>query len=252
MHYDYLKNQNEIICNYKICFEKYFYNDKSKITNIGIIDYGITEHYYLKDKFNKVIFNNNNNSWHGNAVAGLIGMNVKKNCNIYSYNIYNDKSIKYYNVIDSLYQAINDGMDLINISLGMVINIDTDIGKKIYYEWEKVTYYAKLNKVLIVVSAGNLGLNMDNIYPYKILPAMLDNVITIGSSYKNSIQEYSNFGSQVNEYIFGGNRLLPLITCTNENIIINKYFTDNLKNGFMRIYGTSLSAALFSGLITDY
>lgn len=228
------------------------YNNLIGPKNIGIIDSGILNEPYLKSKFKYLKYNDYAYSFHATAVASMISMFSCINCSLYSYNAFNKNNANYKNVISLIYIAINDGMNVINVSMSMIINMHNKESKKIVSEWNKVINYAKSKKVIIVTSAGNNGFNLDNIYPYFILPAMLDSVITVGSTLKNKqLSKYSNFGSYVSDYMPGGSLKDPLIVYGGYNFKYDPFFTKGLPKGYFKYFGTSLSAGLFTGLISS-
>jgi len=96
-------------------------------------------------------------------------------------------------------------------------------------------------------------MNLDSIFPYRLLPAMLDGVITVGSIEKTEMTRYSNYGRCVNTFAPGGSRVHPLLTTRsmNSEIDYEDVWIRSLPTEFMRMYGTSLSTGIVTGLISD-
>lgn len=206
-----------------------------RLENIGLIDSGIVRDELVQKKFKKTFLNDKALSPHGEIVGQCISLYASKDCSFYSFLAKGN----YLDVISKLYEAINRGINLINISMDTVINVHTKDGLNIYKKWKDAVDYAESKNITIVCSAGNNGLNLDEIYPYMVLPAMFKNVITIGSLNSNYEKaKYSNFGTYVNEFLYGGDELSK---------IQFKMYDDTVINTF----GTSISAGLFSGIVSN-
>ena len=169
---------------------------------------------------------------HGTHVAGSIAANGKvkgigPNLGIRAYRIFDESgSAPTTPIIEAILQAANDGVDVINMSLGGFDNL------KYYYEgtrysdiadvllWKRAIKYAVNKNVTVVVAAGNDSLNyadkksltdyMNVIYgdlgiTFKgvtvAVPGSIPGVINVSSSNKWSTDKlafYSNYG---NSYI---------------------------------------------------
>lgn len=220
---------------YEGLLKKYEQIINHKLDRICLIDSGISRSSYIQKKFKKTFFNDKVISPHGEIVGKSIALYASNDCFFYSFLAEKD----YSDVIYKLYEAIDKGINLINISMDTVIKINTEEGLRIYQKWKNAIKYADSKKVTIVCSAGNYGINLDDIYPYMVIPAMFSTVITVGalnSNYERA--DYSNFGTCVNEFIYGGDCLYPI-----------KFKMDNGKN--INTFGTSISAGIFSGIISN-
>lgn len=177
---------------------------------VGVLDSGVNvSHPYL---YNKVINKMNltasdfkDNVGHGTQISGIINI-LCDNITIYSYKLYNDfHEINNLNIIRGIYKAANDGIDILNISLGTYQDYSTSKGTLIIDSYKKAVQYAKEKGMLIVASAGNDNLNTNDMSTIH-LPSDLDSVICVGSSTRyNRIAPYSNFGENVDIYAPTGN-----------------------------------------------
>ncbi len=175
---------------------------------------------------------------HGTNVAGIIGSNgdngsgyagVDWNCKMMIGKILDQNNSGFYSWwIDAIYYAVDNGANVINMSVG---------GSGFSSGMETAVNYAYQNNVSIVVSM----MNFDNDVPY--YPAAYDNTIAVGSTNPNdnrtspffwSSTSGSNYGSHIDvvapgNYIYGLNH--------NSNTNFNSYWG-----------GTSQAAPLVAGL----
>ena len=156
---------------------------------IGIIDTGIDithpdlMHDSSIEKIRGFDFVENNNrpddqNGHGTEVAGIINANgnlkgIAPKAEVYAYKVSNDgNSISSEFIVEAIRMAIEDDMDVINISLG-VNNTNSKI--------ENAVNDAIKNNIVVVVAAGNDGPNENTISN----PGRNQNVITVGATYNN-------------------------------------------------------------------
>jgi subtilisin family serine protease len=220
---------------------------------IALIDDGLDIfNPYLISVWNDMQLNQQSEGWHGTAVAGMMSVFNEKSSvlNAYTTNLLTNE-----NVIRLVYQAIKDGNTIINISLSSILDTKTSIGLDRWNAWQRVASYAKEQGCLLITSAGNNGVSLNNIGQFKVVPAMVGNVITIGALSKQKIAVYSNYGSCVNFYVSGGDSKIEKMLITTKAMNIStrfeKKYTDQLESNFIRLYGTSLAAGLFSGWLAS-
>lgn len=163
---------------------------------------------------------------HGTNIAGIITANdndigiigISQNIEIYDIKVLDDKGIgKVEDVIKGLQWALNNDVDIINISFGFIKN---------YPELQYMINTLLSKNIIIVASAGNnIGQEVD-------YPARYTNVISVGSIDENG--EIDILGSQgkIDIYAPGKN-----IVTTSKN---GKYET---------VRGTSFSAAYVTGIL---
>lgn len=222
-------------------FSNEIFSSKKETKSVAIIDYGIKSNSpYLLSRFKK-IQGNYSNYWHGNAVTSLIGMFNTEELVLNSYKV---KKIK--QLPELLKSAIRQGNKVINISMGGILNLSNKEDLNLYYRLEKITRTAKESGVRIITSAGNSNLCLDELKNYKIVPAMLEDVITVGAlNRKGKKANYSNYGKYVNVYVPGGEKNLNL------NDKLKVLFTTPNSEFIMNLFGTSLAAAIVTGVICN-
>lgn len=161
---------------------------------------------------------------HGTHVAGIIVANTLDNVTVKPYRVLNEEGEGTdAQVVLGIEAAIEDGVDVINMSLGRrgeselmdeAIKKATDAG------------------IIVVVSAGNDGTCLDTI-PYT--PACCDNVITVRACDEDlyGFPSFSNYGSMCETAAIGTN-------------VKSSY----LNNTYASLSGTSMSAPFVTAAVT--
>ncbi len=170
---------------------------------------------------------------HGSHIAGLIGAEygngdgsagVAPNVKIVSYNVYSPSQnrLTAQNMITAINYAVNQGADVINISMGSYLA----------NEYMRIAVEKAVSKgIPVVVSAGNDGSNVKN------YPAAYNDVIAVAAVDKNDyIAEFSCWGDWVDISAPG----VDMISTTGSG---SKYGVAN---------GTSQAAPVVSGVIALY
>lgn len=174
--------------------EKYV-NDKNSHVKVGIIDSGITSDYrnelgskvrYTENFVPQGGFNNQDNDENGNAndVEDRIGhgtsvtslimgtdemVGVNPNVTVDEYRVFSQKGCNPSWVLKALVKAVDNGDDVINMSLGRYGIITggyygqngyNDLAE--YQAWTRAVEYAKQHGSTVVVAAGNESLNLDD------------------------------------------------------------------------------------------
>lgn len=244
---------------YKILSEKKPYRLKNKIT-IGIIDSGIDiTNPYVKNKsfFGSSFVSSEYTedvAGHGTQVFGVLDTLV--NCAVYKiYKVMDREITSSLNLVNAIIAAVDDDVDIINISLGIYKDITKKTDRIIISGFEKAINYAKQNNVLIVASSGNNGLNLDK-HPHIIhLPSDLEYVINVGSSNKQgSLTKYTNFGRNLDivapsgEWRAQDNKIIfpeMILTYGKMSTFLESvsYYKD-IPNGLVLSYGTSLATPI--------
>ncbi len=213
--------------------ETYLNDNNIKYTEeivIAVVDSGIAnDHEYLKDKVQPTGFNSINpegdcydDRGHGTHVAGIIAANTHDNVVIKPYKVLDNKGVgTELQVYLGIEQAINDGADIINLSLSRRGE------SEILHEVIKAAYDAG---IITVVSAGNKGISLDEVY---FSPASFDEVVTVMSCGNSLyVSDFSNYGSKCQ------------VTAPGENIV-----STHLDNTYKALSGTSMSAPFISSAI---
>lgn len=122
---------------------------------------------------------------HGSHVAGIVADGTPDNVSLYIIRVARGSSADVYSadVVTAIYEAVNNDVEVMNISLGAYAWIDA----------QKVALdYAVENNVVTVVSAGNDG-KTDVMYP-----AGYDNTLSISAiDPDDSLANYSNYGETI-------------------------------------------------------
>lgn len=150
---------------------------------------------------------------HGTQVAGIIAAHDKlkgivPNITITPYKVIGKKDGESVWTIQAIIDAVNNGADVINLSLGTYKATNLEDENAIIKAYERAIQYAQDKNSIVVASAGNEGINLDKPFEktdekngvlYKIhVPGGLSNVLTVSGTDKNDeIVNYSNFGHEV-------------------------------------------------------
>lgn len=207
----------------------YLINEGSKSTKVAIIDSGIDiDHPELKDNIiiNKSFIPGDSDIQdelgHGTMIAGEIVSKklikgIAPNISIGSYKVLSKDASKASWVIEAIVEAIDDNMDIINLSIGSYVSLETVEGNKLLQLYRKVIEYAHSKNCLVVCAAGTSAISKDismnslitNKSSEIYLPGALDSIITVAGTDKNNfISPYSNYGSCVNISAPSGNYIL--------------------------------------------
>lgn len=241
--------------------------------NIALIDSGVdashSELYHNIKSQDSYSFINDSSPLidkvgHGTEVAGILKQ-VTPQSKIVPYKIIDVKESKAdsLNVIRAIIKAVQNGSDIINLSLGTYKNINYEKDKMLIKLYNEAIEYAHNNNVIIVSSLGNNNFNLD--YQFETnnivhLPSYFNNVISIGALKKNqklasftNYHEYSSFFTCI-----GGDFIMQPNNKLNSKELIYTTFPMNLKSpflpsekGYSLTAGSSISAAMVTGLIAN-
>lgn len=209
-------------------------NYKGKGIKIAVLDTGISAHSDLKiaGGVSKVDYTTSyaDDNGHGTHVAGIIGSlddgqgttGVASEASIYSVKVL-QKSGKgnLSDIIAGVDWAIENNMDIINISLGTITNSQS---------LKKRVDEAEAKGIIVVAAAGNTG---DTTLNY---PAVYDNVVSVGATdQNNNIASFSTRGDTINVVAPGDK-------------VVSTYLNGIYANGS----GTSQAAPYVAGMIALY
>lgn len=173
---------------------------------------------------------------HGTHVAGIIYNNTPANVKIRPYKVISDNNTgSLLSIALTVSVAVDNGADVINMSLGRLTDIST------YLTFSDAVSYAKNKNVPVVVSAGN-----DYAELTLQVPAKIDDCITV-SSVNDAKQpsEFSNYGYAVDIAAPGEkiNSAIPYVSKIKENSIsCNNHY-------YATISGTSMAAPFVSAAV---
>ena len=137
---------------------------------------------------------------HGSHVAGTIAQSTNNglgvsgiayNCSLMPIKVLDADGEGYYSdIVDGIYWAVDNGADIINLSLGGEENLQS-MEEAVDYAWE--------HGVLIVGASGNDSSSSPT------YPAAYDNVLSVSATtYDNTLASYSNYGDTIDICAPGG------------------------------------------------
>ena len=216
-------------------FKSHEINPGNHETVVGVIDTGLDfNHPDLKANADlagsKTFVPGTTNAWdqngHGTHVAGSIAANGKvlgvgPELKVRSYRVFGATGGAQQSwITDAIVAAANDGVEVINMSIGgwrwMAHNLGEKGESASMVAYHRAVQYATKKGVTVVVSAGNDSRNLNSLHdmqsywmerygldikgPSRVAPAQIPGVVTVSSSNKwstDSIAFYSNYGSVV-------------------------------------------------------
>lgn len=206
---------------------------------------------------------------HGTMVAGQIAANgnllgVGPGLGLIPYKTIDENNKSYSSsILNAIDEAINNSVDIINLSLGSYKSLLKDDDQYVILEYKRLVKLAKTKGIIVVASAGteSLDINKKFIKNNKVLhiPGDLKSVINVMSSTKeNKLASYSNFGFNSCFSAPGGDlgsvegkinvRDMCLVTYPRKiQSAINKEL--KFPPGYEFMIGTSLATAKVSGVI---
>ncbi|OYO91082.1 hypothetical protein CG709_12820, partial [Lachnotalea glycerini] len=177
-------------------------------TKIAIIDSGVDyNHPYLKGKINlknaKSYVDSDSSildyNTHGTMITGIIAQ-LAPDATITPYKVLDASSGESLWTINALIDAVNDGNDIINMSLGTYKYTNKENEKLIINAYKRALRFARNNNVLVVASAGNYSLDLDSQYEVNNilhLPGGVSDVYTVSAVSNKKLASYSNHGYSV-------------------------------------------------------
>lgn len=198
---------------------------------------------------------------HGTMVAGIIKQ-VAPSAIITPYRVIGDSTGDSTWTIGAFIEAVNDGNDIINASLGTYKCKDIKSEELTIKAFERAIKYAEKNDVIVVASSGNLGLNLDQYYStehIRHLPGGIKDVNSVSAVSEKQLTSYSNYGSNI-EYCAPGGDLIyvdgyldlsSMIYCLYPTSKDNELSVLGIPQGYTFSYGTSFSAPIVSAGAAD-
>lgn len=198
---------------------------------------------------------------HGTMVAGVLKQ-ISPNSIITPYRVIGDTTGDSSAILKAIIEAVNDGNDIINASVGTYKCKDIKSEKLIIKAFERAIKYAKKNDVIVIASAGNLGLNLDEYYKLekiKHLPGGINGVNSVSAVLGQKLTSYSNYGSDIKYcapggdlvYIDGYLDLDSMIYCLYPTSLDNGLQVLGIPQGYTFSYGTSFSAPIVTAGSAD-
>ena len=204
--------------------------------DIAILDSGIAkDHPDIAEKVTKTYnftwtASTDDLSGHGTHVAGIAAAltdnnqgvaGVSPNARLMSGKVLDDRGRGYYSwIVNGIYWAVDNGAEIINLSLG---------GSAPSFTLEKALDYAHENNVIVVAAAGN----RDSSWPH--YPAYYDTVVAVGATDSDDQKShFSNYGDWVDIVAPG-------------EVILSTF----LNNEFAYYSGTSMATPFVSGALAN-
>ena len=178
---------------------------------------------------------------HGTMVAGLIGgavngvgmTGVAPDAKLMNLRACSNNTCWSLDVADAIFYAVDNGADVINLSLGDADTSDPPM--------ESAINYARQHGVVVVAAIGNDSLDADSLPGGQIvIPADLpvDNIISVGSSNdRDQRAGFSNYGSSSVDVFAPGEGLVTAGTAGLPDYVLAD--------------GTSFSTAIVSGIVAQ-
>ena len=248
--------------------------NKGTDTSIALIDSGIDVNHPLLS--NKVDYKKAKNYTseetgiqdelgHGTSVAGII-TSIAPESIIVPYKVMGAIDGESLWVLEAIVDAANDGSDVINLSLGTYKSTQDKDDALLIKAYDLAVKYASKKGALVVSSAGNNGVNLDELLRsgQMHLPGGINEGVTVSSSTNtDTLSSHSNFGSSIDFVAPGGdldeNFDITGLVLTTFPVDRPNNFIDQLIGiplGYTLSYGTSLSAPQVSAtaalIISEY
>ena len=247
IHPDYFMNVDSITVNDPSFNTQYFHKkiNDSEIWDItegegsvvAVIDTGVdSDHPDLAGNIKSLKYTNNVSTYedsdgHGTHTAGLVGAiannskggaGVAPETKLEIIRVGTSKTITISSMIQGINKAVEDDVDVINLSLGIkALNVTTAVKNQIQDSIDE----AYENGITVVASAGNDSSNA------KVYPAALDHVISVAASDSSgSLGWYSNYGDWIDIVAPG-----------------SSVYSTYLNGSYSSLSGTSMSSPIVAG-----
>jgi subtilisin family serine protease len=121
-------------------------------------------------------------------------------------------------VASGIVYAATLGVDVINMSLGALLDFNDPDQRGLAQAQQKAINFAYKQGVLVVASSGNENLNLDASGRIKAIPAQLDHVLSVGATGPINQQKfdrlasYSNYGTKGNDIVAPGGENIAGVT----------------------------------------
>ena len=175
---------------------------------------------------------------HGTAVAGIIAAEangtgitgIAPGARIMAIRSCSEGSCFGSDIAEGIHFAVDQGADIINLSLGSITQSDEVL--------EDAIAYARSRDVLVVVAAGNEGEDLEQLPPgFQLIPGgiPLSNILTVGATdRRDNLAGFSNYGPSVVDIAAPGVDMLTTGVSSNTVNVVAQ--------------GTSFSSPLVAGI----
>ena len=151
-------------------------------------------------------------------------------------------------IMDGIVAAADDGVEVINMSLGGWRYMTEPGGAAAYVAYLRATQYARRNGVLVVASSGNSGLDLGTVRPAFHVPSGTPAAMSINATGPDdSLAFYSNYGSADTRVVGPGGDISapPFSYCLSAYSPLNAWAPGA---GWVFSIGTSMAAPKVAGV----
>jgi len=151
-------------------------------------------------------------------------------------------------IINGIVQAAEDGVDVMNLSLGGWLYKNEPGGAAAYVAYLRATQYARQKGVLVVSSSGNDSVDLSKVRPAFNVPSGTPAALSINATGPDdSLAFYSNYGAAETLVVAPGGDIsyLPYSYCISAYTPLNAWAPGA---GWVWSIGTSMAAPKVSGV----
>ena len=151
-------------------------------------------------------------------------------------------------IIDGIVTAADDGVDVINMSIGGWRTMTEPGGAAAYVAYVRATQYARQRGVLVVASSGNAGLDLTRVRPTFHVPSGTPAAMSINATGPDdSLAFYSNYGAADTRVVAPGGDVSdpPFSFCLSAYSPLNAWAPGA---GYVFSIGTSMAAPKVAGV----
>ena len=151
-------------------------------------------------------------------------------------------------IVDGIVTAADDGVDVINMSLGGWRYMNEPGGAAAYVSYVRATQYARQQGTLVVASSGNSALDLTAIRPVFHVPSGTPAAMSINATGPDdSLAFYSNYGASETRVVAPGGDIsnMPLSMCLSAYSPLNAWAPGA---GWVFSIGTSMAAPKVAGV----
>lgn len=151
-------------------------------------------------------------------------------------------------IINGIVQAAEDGVDVMNLSLGGWLYMNEPGGAAAYVAYLRATQYARQKGVLVVSSSGNGGVDLSKVRPAFSVPSGTPAALSVNATGPDdSLAFYSNYGASETLVVAPGGDISnpPFSYCLSAYSPLNAWAPGA---GWVFTIGTSMAAPKVSGV----
>jgi lantibiotic leader peptide-processing serine protease len=151
-------------------------------------------------------------------------------------------------IVDGIVTAADDGVNVINMSLGGWLAMNEPGGAAAYVAYLRATQYARKQGTLVVASSGNSGLDLTRQRPVFHVPSGTPAAISVNATGPDdSLAFYSNYGASETRFVAPGGDISdpPFSFCLSAYSPLNAWAPGA---GYVFSIGTSMAAPKVAGV----